>query len=595
MPLRALLAAVLAAALIAAPASSDAGAAPQKPRAAKVRLKGFDSCAGLVRYARRHSLRDARLERFSGGEDDDGAAGGEPASDSPDFSGTNVQEAGVDEPDILKSDGTRAFAIAGAALHSVDVRAATPVVLDSLSLPDDAGHTLLLHGDRALVISSLYTGSEALGLPDWVPSTRLIEVDVSDPARLRRINTLDAEGTYLSARLTGETARIVLRGTPRALNGSTAAVRRARLAKWMPRGVLTRRPSGARRTRRLVGCDAVRRTATFTGAGMITVLTVDLERGLPAVDSDALMTGADTVYASTGSLYVATEDWFGPQITTAIHRFDASVRGTTSYASSGEVRGFLLSQWALSEHDGHLRVASTTAPSWWDGSEDSESFVTVLREDGGRLDRVGRVGGLGRGEQIFAVRFIGDTGYVVTFRQVDPLYTVDLSAPTAPKVLGELKIRGYSAYLHPIGEDLLLGVGQDATRQGRQLGTQLSVFDVSDPRAPQRLHQLTLPEGSSEVEYDHRAFLHWPATGLVVLPLQRWSEDEEYAGAAGFRVGRSGIVDLGRLSHPVKDEWRGQIRRSLVVGDRVFTLSYVGMLASPIDTFSGGSWLRFPR
>jgi Beta propeller domain len=603
MPLRALLAAVVAAALIAAPARSEAYAAPQKPRAGKVRLKGFDSCAGLVRYARRNSLRNAQFVS-GGGQDDEGAGGGEPASDGgEDFSGTNTQEAGVDEPDILKSDGAHAFAIAGSALHSVDVRAATPVVRDSLSLVEDASHTLLLHGDRALVISSLYSGSEALGLPEWVSSTRLIEVDVSDPARLRRISTLDAEGSYLSARLTGETARIVLRATPRALNGSMSAVRRARLAKWMPRGVLTRRPSGAKRTRRLVACDAVRRTASFTGADMITVLTVDLERGLPAVDSDALMTDADTVYASTGSLYVATQRWFGPQdddeppkgVTTAIHRFDASVRGTTAYASSGEVRGFLLSQWALSEHAGHLRVATTTVPSWWDEGEDSESFVTVLREDGGRLDRVGRVGGLGRGEQIFAVRFIGDTGYVVTFRQVDPLYTVDLSTPTAPEVLGELKIRGYSAYLHPIGEDLLIGVGQDATAQGRQLGTQLSLFDVSDPRNPQRLHQLTLPEGSSEVEYDHLAFLHWPATGLVVLPLQRWTEDEEFAGAAGFRVDRSGIVDLGRLSHPVKDEWRGQVRRSLVVGDRVFTLSHVGMLASPIDTFSGGSWLRFPR
>lgn len=607
MLIRALLVAGLAAALIAAPARGEAEAAPQKP-AAKVRLKGFGSCAGIVRYARRHSLRNVGsvfVPLRGGGQDDDGGGGeGEPASGGPDVSGTNVQEQGVDEPDILKTDGARAFAIAGDALHSVDVRAATPVVLDTMQLAEDASHRLLLHGNRALVISSLYSAGEVLGLPDWVSTTRLIEVDLSDPARLRRINTLDAEGSYVSARLTGETARIVLRATPRALMGTKAAVRRARLAKWMPRGVLTRRATGARRTRRLVPCDSVRRTASFSGVDMITVLTVDLERGLPAVDSDALMTDADTVYASTGSLYVATQRWFDEEtvegeppkgVTTAIHRFDASVRGTTTYVSSGEVRGFLLNQWALSEHAGHLRVASTTAPSWWDEGGDSESFVTVLREDGRRLDRVGRVGGLGRGERIYAVRFIGDTGYVVTFRQIDPLYTVDLSTPTEPKVLGELKIRGYSAYLHPIGEDLLIGVGQDATRQGRQLGTQLSVFDVSDPRSPQRLHQLTLPEGSSEVEYDHLAFLYWPATGLVVLPLQRWSEDEHFAGAAGFRVDRTGIVDLGRLSHPVKDEWRGEIRRSLVVGDRVFTLSDVGMLASPIDTFSGGSWLRFPR
>jgi uncharacterized secreted protein with C-terminal beta-propeller domain len=601
MLLRALLAVVLAAALVAVSADAEAGAA-QKPR-----LKAFGSCTGLVHYARRHAVRHgwSALRR---GQDDSGAGGSEPASGGEraagdDFSGTNVQEQGVDEPDLVKTNGVHAFAIAGGALHAVDVRAPAPAVLDSLPLADGS-HTLLLRGDRALVISSLYSG-KALRLPEWLPSTRLIEVDVSEPGRLRVINTLDVEGGLVGARLTGETARIVLRGTPRPLAGSLAAVRRARSARWLPRGVLTR-ASGRKRTAKAVGCRAVRRTRAFSGMDMLTVLTVDLERGLPAVDSDALMTDADTVYASPGGLYVATHRWLDPAkvgegeppegVRTAIHRFDASQRGVTTYLSSTEVRGFLLSQWSLSEHAGHLRVASTTVPAWWGDAEESESFVTVLSLDGGRLTEVGRVGGLGRGEQIYAVRFIGDVGYVVTFRQVDPLYTVDLSTPAAPKVLGELKIRGYSAYLHPVGEDLLLGVGQDATARGRQLGTQLSLFDVSDPGNPTRLHQLTLPGGSSEVEYDHLAFLYWPATGLTVLPFERWDENGPvFVGAAGFRVDRAGIADLGRISHPVKQEWRGQIRRSLVVGDRLFTMSDAGILASPLADLGDGAWARFPQ
>ena len=131
-----------------------------------------------------------------------------------------------------------------------------------------------------------------------------------------------------------------------------------------------------------------------------------------------------------------------------------------------------MSQWSLSEQDkGVLRVASTEEPTWWSGPrEESESFVTTLGERDGALVQLGRVGGLGKGERVYAVRFAGDTGYVVTFRQVDPLYTLDLSAPPAPAVLGELKIRGYSAYLHPLGGDLLLGIGQDASDEGRVLG-----------------------------------------------------------------------------------------------------------------------------
>ena len=122
-----------------------------------------------------------------------------------------------------------------------------------------------------------------------------------------------------------------------------------------------------------------------------------------------------------------------------------------------------------------LRAATTS------NDNESQSYVTVLATKGGRLEKAGQVGGLGRGERIYAVRFIGDRGYVVTFRETDPLYTLDLADPARPRVTGELKILGYSAYLHPVGEHELLGVGQDATPEGMRLGTQVSLFDVSNP------------------------------------------------------------------------------------------------------------------
>ena len=146
---------------------------------------------------------------------------------------------------------------------------------------------------------------------------------------------------------------------------------------------------------------------------------------------------------------------------------------------------------------------------------------------------IGSVGGLGKTEQIRAVRFLGDTGYVVTFRQTDPLYVIDLTDPANPVLDGELKIPGYSAYLHPVGDGLLLGVGQDATDSGQTLGTQLSLFDVSDPTNPQQIDTLAIG-GSSEVEWDHKAFLYWPEDGTIVLPVSPgWnncSSDEAVPG-----------------------------------------------------------------
>jgi hypothetical protein len=334
-----------------------------------------------------------------------------------------------------------------------------------------------------------------------------------------------------------------------------------------PRGTLTR-ASGTTSVRRLVRCRAVRRPSTFSGLELVTVLTIDLERGLPAVDSDAVMARADTVYASHRSLFVATHRWTNA-VTTEIHRFDASEPRRTAYGSIGSVRGSLLSQWALSEHEGHLRVAST---------DDGESHVTVLRERDRRLVEVGRVGGLGHGERIFGVRFIGDVGYVVTFRQTDPLYTVALDDPEHPRVLGELKMLGYSAYLHPVGDGLLLGVGQDATEEGGRLGTQLSLFDVSDPRAPKRLHQRTLARGSGTVvEWDHRAFLYW--RGLAVLPVD--------GAAEGFRVGRGGIEPAGTVSQP------GWISRSVVAAGRLLTVSEAGVTSSRLASLGGEAWLAF--
>jgi len=173
-------------------------------------------------------------------------------------------------------------------------------------------------------------------------------------------------------------------------------------------------------------------------------------------------------------------------------------------------------------------------------------------------------GGLGKGERVYSVRFVGNTAYVVTFRQVDPLYTVDLTDPAHPTILGELKIAGYSAYLHPIGEDLLLGVGQaiDETT-GRPGGTQISIFDVADLRNPKLLHRAPLGPGWSEAESDHHAFLFWQKTGLVVIPFVQQ--------AAGFRVSRAGgIVDLGRIDHPIQESRGASTTLSMKISRRAY-------------------------
>ena len=618
----------LTALLLAALIMTTAAAAPADA-ARRPRLIAFPTCRALLTYAH------ANATRAGGGigvpvravgvvapplrapqplvTASPGVAPGASATPveggTPTFSSTNVQEAGIDEPDIVKTDGRRIVAISDNVLRVVDVSGETPTLVGSLKLDGGWAYQLLLRGDRVLVISTVSSPIAVDGVatgvapaplppqPGGGPTTLLTEIDLGSGApKVARTMTLD--GAYVDARMTAGTVRVVVDSTPAP---GPRPLARAALRTFVPATTIRSRISGRTFRRSVVPCDAVRRPDAFSGLDLLTVLTIDLDRGLYSVDRDAIMAGAQTVYASDKSLYVASQRYVpGLQdagdvpagMRTEIHRFDASEPGETSYAASGTVPGFVLNQFALSEYDGALRVATTDEPGWLPegpAPQTAESAVTVLTQQGDRLLAVGRVGGLGKGQRIYAVRFLGTAGYVVTFRQMDPLYTLDLRTPTAPRVAGELELAGYSSYLHPLGDGLLLGIGQDATEQGRPQGTQVSLFDVSDLAAPKRLQHLVFGNGSSDAEFDHHAFLWWAPTSLAVLPL--WlapsSPDgaDAFMGAIGLRVTRDAIAEIGRVRHGDGDQV-SPVGRSLVVGDRLYTLSFIGLQASRLDTLA---------
>ena len=292
-------------------------------------------------------------------------------------------------------------------------------------------------------------------------------------------------------------------------------------------------------------------------------------------DSDGLAQRGDvgilsdnpTVYGSTDALYLSTpgSKWAWSHI----HRFDAADPLAPAYFGSGRVRGQLLSQWAMSEHDGYLRVATTIHDRW-----PTLSNVFVLEPttdaDGQRLEEVGLVSGLGVTESIFAVRFAGDVGYVVTFRQTDPLYVLDLADPTNPQAVGELKIPGFSRYLHPLSGGLLLGIGRDADeRTGRELGLQASLFDVSDPANPTQLQVLPLGDDArSPVEWDHRAFRYHNGVAWIPVAPTSWRYYEDHDGAfLGIRVTSEGLIHESTL------RVQGEARRALPIKDQIHLLS----------------------
>ena len=328
---------------------------------------------------------------------------------------------------------------------------------------------------------------------------------------------------------------------------------------------------------------------------MLSVLHFDLDDHGP-VTATGLIADGWTIYASQKSLYAAQTShswsgWWGwspTEMTTVIHKFelDPSRPSPVRYAASGSVDGWILDQFALSEHDGYLRVATTEFDWWWGRTPDEEqaSSVTVLADDGwGKLREVGHVGGLGPGERIFAVRFMGAKGYVVTFEQVDPLYTLDLSESTEPKVVGELKVTGFSSYLHPIGDDWLLAVGMEADEEGRVQGLAVSVFDVRDFADPKLAHRYLI-EGDddfwswSEALNDHHAFTYH--RGILSIPAYISGAEGRFNGLLVLAVDpEDGIWELGRIDHQDlgKSDEHVWMRRSVYIEDAIYSLSSAGV------------------
>ncbi|MDU0289033.1 beta-propeller domain-containing protein [Saccharothrix longispora] len=557
-----------------------------------------------------------------------------PDPSAPEHSGTNTHERGVDEPDLVKTDGKRVVTVVDGRLRVLD--AASTKVTGTLDLADAPASQLLLHGDRALLVGGAHARAE--GSPDGgapvgatpVGGASITLVDLSGEPEV--LGTLRVDGRYVDARQVGDVVRVVVHSGPRlpwvypvdgrgeaeSLIGNREIAATAPIDAWLPRYELG--DAGGRTSQgRLVACDRVSTPVGSSGASMLSVLTFDFPGDLGTGDAVTIVADGDTVYGTGTSLYVADDHHLRPQArsapteppTTAIHQFDVSRPGPPEHVASGRVAGALLNQYSLSEHAGHLRVATTYGDSavvTRRAAPATQSAVIVLRREGAELKEVGKVEGLGVGERIHSVRFVGPVGYVVTFRQVDPLYTLDLADPTRPRAVGELKITGYSAYLHPVGDGTLIGVGQEATTRGRTTGTQVSLFDVSDPAAPTRVAAHHLPGANSEVEYDPHAFLHWPDRDLVVLPVVTAPVEPEVGappnGTAGkpvappvggvlvLRLADRAFSALGEIRHEAVSYDAG-IRRALVIGDDLWTLSATGVRVTRIDGLVERAWVPF--
>jgi len=254
---------------------------------------------------------------------------------------------------------------------------------------------------------------------------------------------------------------------------------------------------------------------------------------------------------------------------TIIHKISIS-EGSTEYKISGEVPGSVLNQFSMDEYNNYFRIATTSSY----GRETFNNIYT-LNEN---LNVVGKIENIARTERIFAVRFVGDKAYMVTFRRTDPLFVIDLEDERNPKILGELKIPGYSDYLHPYDENHLIGIGKDADKEGRELGVKVSFFDVSNFSEPKEVSKIVIGTRGSytPVSYDHKAFLFSKSKSLLVIPVSvaETPYNQSWQGVYVFKVDSSGISERGKISHTEKPyDYEYEVKRALYIDDILYTIS----------------------
>lgn len=574
-------------------------------------LVRFDDCAALLDELKTRALDHVGPYGITGlgpwgiyyGGEEDASSFARRAFASPGLltvtqnsSGTNTQETGVDEPDTVETDGRRLFIVRDGTLRVVDAGSAKLTSTVPLGVANVSGAVLV--GDALVVLANEPLSDRTRG------EAKIVVLDVAAAPVVR--SRITAKGVLVDARVVDGRVHIVLASSPtlaftyptaggkQAADAATAANRErinaSTIDDWLPHWRVTDDKGQAMvDDERITACRDVRHPQSFAGFDQTTLLTLDLADP-QASDATSVVASSRLVYGSTDSVYVATnayDDLVGDRsasVRTDLHRFAIDGTGAPTYTASGAVEGYVSSAFGLSEYGGHLRVASTT----YDGG--TESRVTVLVERGGELVTTGVVSGLGPGEDIEGVRFLGELGYVVTFRRTDPLFVIDLRDPVTPRLAGQLKVPGYSAYLHPVNDGLVLGVGHDGTETGRLTGAAVSLFDVRDPSAPTRADLAAFgPTTTPLTEADHHAFTWWPSTNTAYVPVGVLGapsrvEVVRVEGRALRSIGTIRAAGAGAPTDAIFD-------RIVVIGDRLLSVSELGVQISDRATLAPIAWV----
>lgn len=455
----------------------------------------------------------------------------------PAYSTTNVQVAGVDEADVMKTDGKYMYAVSGE--YVLILRAYPPEeakLLSRISLGRAGLREVFVSGDKLVVLSCALDNSsihayDYTPFGKWFPLSQITKLtsimvyDISDRANPILRRELSVDGSYFNSRMIGDYAYVVISKPAYVINDTVA----------MPTFYVGGRAKHVRATE-VYYVDTDCASYSFT---TVIAINVQDDREEPKYLT-ILMGSASCMYVSLNNIYVTFPKRTKSGELTAIYRIRVK-DGDMVAEANGTVPGSVLNQFSMDEYGDHFRVATTKGLGWR-----STNNIYVLDMN---MNIVGKLEGLAQGERIYSARFMGKRCYLVTFREIDPFFVIDVGDPTKPKVLGELKIPGFSSYLHPYDENYVIGVGME------NWSVKISLFDVTDASSPAEVSKYIIRDRSSTlVLNNHKAFLFDKSRDILVIPVTvRGWNGSAWQGAYVFNVSpHKGITFRGGITHQRK-------------------------------------------
>lgn len=467
------------------------------------------------------------------------------SSDTGSYSQTNIQVDGVDEADIVKTDGRYIYRLTNNTVIITDTEGGRLNIVSRI--PCGGANEIYVKDNRLIILQNQAaavngTGDTVNGSAQsrMAPAdiTQAAVYDITDKSKPVLIGTPGQSGSYLSSRMVGDTLYLVS-------NYFVGySVEKGRPETYVPK--LYDGENGSLMAPGDICISANPREIRYAVVSAINVQKPEI------LSSQSVLGCGTQLYSNESSLYIASEvmqtaktgsnSASGVAVTYKTNLIRISLNnGQVAMAAEGSVPGTLLNQYSMDEYNGTFRLVTTdsgyTQTTNGNGSisasqNESTNALYTLDQN---LSIVGSITDIAKGERVYSVRFNGAIGYFVTFRQVDPLFAVDLSNPANPKILSALKIPGLSDYLHPYADGLLFGLGRDADENtGHVNGLKLSMFDVSDPSSITEKNKLLLDDRYSAASYDYKAIVISPERNLIAFPAENEYLIFSYSADTGF-------------------------------------------------------------